>query len=401
MRVHIVATRADRFGGAEVYTTGLARALAALGHDVTIICHEPGPDEDRPYAVATIPRREFAGPVVWRFAHWARWLAYRGPVQSLPLEPPDVIVAMAHLLSSWYWKRYPATPLIYLPHSLVAPTEVASYFPPGSMQIGISTPLWKRLEREALQHAACTVRFSAFGKRALEQYYGEQQARRIVVWPPPVDVPGQLAPRITDAEKGTRLLYVGRIARTKNIELTLDALSALPSGTRWQFDIVGDGEWLPVLRAIVADTPTLHGRVHFHGRQADVGPFYKNAQLLVFPSFLESAGLVVVEAMSYGVPALVIRSDGVKYRTASADFIEDGRTGFVAEDEAHFRRLLAEFAGAPARLDATGQAARNVALEQHTWRHHSDLWKELLARVGSAAVGEAPRRAQVMGVSAR
>jgi glycosyltransferase involved in cell wall biosynthesis len=400
MRVHIVATRADRFGGAEIYTTGLARCLAGLGHDVTIICHEPGPDENLPYAVATIPRREFAGPVVWRFAHWARWLAYRGPVVSLPLQPPDVIVAMAHLLSSWYWNRYPATPMVYLPHSLVAPTEVASYFPPGSMQIGISTHLWKRLEREALQHAAWTVRFSVFAKRALEEYYGEKQARRILVWPPPVDVPETIAPRQMDAERGVRLLYVGRVARTKNIELTLDALSALPVQTRWQLDVVGDGEWLPVVRRIVEDTPSLRDRVHFHGRQADVGPFYKNAQLLVFPSFLESAGLVVVEAMSYGVPALVIRSDGVKYRTASADFIANGQTGFVADDEGHFRRLLAELTTNPTRLEAAGHAARRIAMERNTWQQHTELWKELLERLGSPSLGSAHRRQEVVGVPA-
>jgi glycosyltransferase involved in cell wall biosynthesis len=214
-------------------------------------------------------------------------------------------------------------------------------------------------------------------------------------------VPRQLAPRTADPEKGARLLYVGRVARTKNIELTLHALSALPASTRWQFDIVGDGEWLPVLRQIVADTPSLRDRVHFHGRQADVGPFYENAQLLVFPSFLESAGLVVVEAMSYGVPALVIRSDGVKYRTASADFIEDGRTGFIAEDESHFRRLLAELAAAPGRLDAAGLLARQVALERHTWRHHTDLWKALLDRLGSTAVDSARPTAAVMGVQPR
>jgi glycosyltransferase involved in cell wall biosynthesis len=401
MRVHIVATRADRFGGAEVYTTGLARSLAALGHDVTIICHEPGPDENRPYAVATVARREFAGPVVWRFAHWARWLAYRSPVLKLPLAPPDVIVAMAHLLSSWYWNRYPATPMVYLPHSLVAPTEVASYFPPGSMQIGISTRLWKRLEREALQHAACTVRFSAFAKRALEDYYGEQHVRRIVVWPPPVDVPEEIAPRSADAENGVRLLYVGRVAKTKNIELTLEALAAMPAQTRWQFDIVGDGEWLPVLRQIVADTPRLQGRVHFHGRQENVGPFYSKAQLLVFPSFLESAGLVVVEAMSYGVPALVIRPDGVKYRTASADFIEDGQTGFIAENEGHFRTLVAELASAPARLDAAGHAARGIALERHTWRYHRHLWEELLGRLGTPAPDSASHRPAIVGAPAR
>jgi glycosyltransferase involved in cell wall biosynthesis len=261
--------------------------------------------------------------------------------------------------------------------------------------------MWMGPAGAALAHGACTVRFSAFAKRALEEYYGQEYVRRIVVWPPPVDVPRQLAPRTADPEKGARLLYVGRVARTKNIELTLHALSALPASTRWQFDIVGDGEWLPVLRQIVADTPSLRDRVHFHGRQADVGPFYENAQLLVFPSFLESAGLVVVEAMSYGVPALVIRSDGVKYRTASADFIEDGRTGFIAEDESHFRRLLAELAAAPGRLDAAGLLARQVALERHTWRHHTDLWKALLDRLGSTAVDSARPTAAVMGVQPR
>jgi acyl-CoA dehydrogenase len=59
----------------------------------------------------------------------------------------------------------------------------------------------------------------------------------------------------------------------------------------------------------------------------------------VFPSRLESAGLVLLEAMSYGVPGLMIRSDNVEYQSAAPDFVVPG-TGFVAKDAAEFAAIL-------------------------------------------------------------
>jgi glycosyltransferase involved in cell wall biosynthesis len=385
-RIHIVATRVDRFGGAEVYTTGLAAALAARGYHVTVICHGPERPSERPYTVRVIPRVLVDLPVFWRLTHWIEWLSYRRPILGLEDPAPDVMIVSAHLLGMWYWRRYPQVPMVYLPHSLVAPIEVASYFRNDAILRRAAWSLWRHLERQALRRAQATVRFTEFARESLVRYYGRRTARSIVVLPPPVDPPRPAAK--TGGHEESRFLLVGRLTATKNVSLAIRALAAIRDA-EWQLDVVGEGDELAELRG-TAEALEVGGRVRFHGAQADVGSFYRSADLLLFPSRLESAGLVVLEAMSHGVPALVIRPDHAGYRSAAAEFITHDVDGFVARDEEDFHRLLACLAAEPARLSAAGRAARAKVLEQHTWAAHVARWEQLFAELGSAVGSGGP-----------
>ncbi len=125
------------------------------------------------------------------------------------------------------------------------------------------------------------------------------------------------------------LLYVGRLAREKNLETLLDAaklmFSADPSLWLW---FVGDGpfreECVDMVRA-----RSMGNRVKFVGfvPRAEVDRYYAAADLFLFASITETQGLVVQEAMSYGLPAVVVAGGG-----ASAAVI-DGETGFVTKNE--------------------------------------------------------------------
>jgi glycosyltransferase involved in cell wall biosynthesis len=70
-----------------------------------------------------------------------------------------------------------------------------------------------------------------------------------------------------------------------------------------------------------------HDRVYFAGRarRETLPLFYSGAHLLVFPSVTDTFGLVVLEAQSCGLPALVSDFGGPK------EIIRDGKTGYVAE----------------------------------------------------------------------
>ena len=63
----------------------------------------------------------------------------------------------------------------------------------------------------------------------------------------------------------------------------------------------------------------------FEGNQPNPYPFLKNADLFVHPSYVESQGLVVLEAMALGVPCVVTKSLG------PCEFIEDGVNGILTE----------------------------------------------------------------------
>ena len=87
------------------------------------------------------------------------------------------------------------------------------------------------------------------------------------------------------------LLNVGRVAPEKNLEAFLDA--NLPGSKV----IVGDGPDLERLKA-------LYPEAHFLGVMAgeELASAYRTADCFVFPSLTDTFGLVVIEALSSGVP---------------------------------------------------------------------------------------------------
>lgn len=136
------------------------------------------------------------------------------------------------------------------------------------------------------------------------------------------------------------LLYAGRIAREKNMERLLKAASlAMRQDPRVRFWIVGDGPSRGDCTRTVRELG-IGDRVHFVGfvPRAKLDPYYAAADLFLFGSTTETQGLVVAEAMTYGLPTVIVRGGG------ASDAVVPGKTGFVVGDHP------LEFAGALMRL---------------------------------------------------
>ena len=108
------------------------------------------------------------------------------------------------------------------------------------------------------------------------------------------------------------LLYVGRLAREKNLEMLLSAFDVLrkEDNDAW-LTLVGAGPYERALRE-QAERLGIAGRVVFTGLlpRADLPPVYASADLFVWPSITETQGLAVCEALSAGLPCVAVNGGG-------------------------------------------------------------------------------------------
>jgi glycosyltransferase involved in cell wall biosynthesis len=152
------------------------------------------------------------------------------------------------------------------------------------------------------------------------------------------------------------LLYVGRLSHEKQLGHIKAVLDQIP-GTR--LALVGDGPARSELEHHFAGTAT-----KFNGylQGEALLQAYASADIFVFPSAIESFGLVVVEAMAAGLPVVASRVGGV------CDIIEEGQTGFTFDvgDVAGLVEGVRQIAANRERMREMGRAARAFA-ETQRW----------------------------------
>ncbi|MDR7415115.1 MAG: glycosyltransferase [Armatimonadota bacterium] len=128
------------------------------------------------------------------------------------------------------------------------------------------------------------------------------------------------------------VLYVGRLLRIKGVHHLLGAfprvLARFPDALLL---VVGDGEESRNLRALAQRTG-VGPRIAFLGARPheEVIRCMRAADVFVLPSLVESFGIVLLEAMSCGLPVVASRVMGIPY------LVEDGQNGFLVspQDEA-------------------------------------------------------------------
>ncbi|MCY4071771.1 MAG: glycosyltransferase family 1 protein [Chloroflexi bacterium] len=166
----------------------------------------------------------------------------------------------------------------------------------------------------------------------------------------------------------TVLIYVGRLSDEKQIEHIRLALESLP---KTRLVLVGDGPARPALERAFAGLP-----VSFMGylRGERLSQAYASADIFVFPSRLETFGLVVIEAMAAGLPVVASRVGGV------SDIVTEGKTGYTFEsgDTRALAEGISKIAGDRDNMRHMGAQARAYA-ETQTWDAIMDEVIELYA----------------------
>ncbi len=159
----------------------------------------------------------------------------------------------------------------------------------------------------------------------------------------------------------TLLLFVGRVAPEKQIEQIRPVLEAIPNT---HLAIVGDGPYRDKLEQLMAGTSTTFAG-YLKGEALSAA--YAAADIFVFPSAIETFGLVVAEAMAAELPVVSSRVGGVP------ELIENGVNGFIFEPNdvdqmiTHVRQLVEN----PTLRKEMGQKARQ-SVQALTWKSIMD-----------------------------
>lgn len=153
--------------------------------------------------------------------------------------------------------------------------------------------------------------------------------------------------------------YVGRLTAEKNVRWLARLEQALIGKGIHDFriSIVGHGaeqEWLRQNMRHAEFLGVLGGD--------DLSRAFANMDVLAFPSETETFGLVVLEALASGVPAVVMATGGPKYT------VEHGKTGFVANNFEEFACYIAELMTHPEMVSSMREAGRRHANES-SWSH--------------------------------
>ena len=354
LHVRILAGLLDRTAGSHVYHRELATRLAARGHRVSVVAFEDDELLRRTCEIHSVaplphPRRWF-----WRFLTRLKQRHCRRAVQKLELDRPDVVIAGEHLLAQAHADRFPDVPWIYLPHSLLPAHEIDGYAWPSQVKRD-AMRIYTRIQSWALANAARTLRFTTYGCDILRSEYGSLESTRFFVNPIGIDIPA--AVRTPREGSSVRLLFIGALNERKRILPLLTSLARVPE-RNWTLRVVGDGPQRMEAERL-AHRLGIQGLVSFDGHQADPTDWYVASDLMLIASRSESLGLVVLEAMSHGVPVLGVRADDESFFNPFEELIDADVDGFLADDDEDVARPPLR---AVVRADASGRGGPSRAI---------------------------------------
>ncbi|HJD15957.1 MAG TPA: glycosyltransferase family 4 protein [Candidatus Enterococcus stercoripullorum] len=122
------------------------------------------------------------------------------------------------------------------------------------------------------------------------------------------------------------ILNVGRLTPDKRQELLIRAWEKNDEKNDWELWIAGEGELKEYLEKLVKEL-NLSDSVKFISASKNIEDIYRKASFFAFSSRFEGFGLVLLEAMSYGIPCLSFDCP-----SGPRDIIQDNYNGYLIQN---------------------------------------------------------------------
>jgi phosphatidylinositol alpha-mannosyltransferase len=349
-------------GGVVEHITQLGRALADLGHQVTILTPAARPVPPRPGPAVVRLGSVVSVPAYGTVARITLSLRLSGRVKRLlRREQFDIIHLHEPLL--------PALPLTVLRHSTTVNIGTFHAYWDSDLAYYYMRPLLRRLIRKL--HGRIAV--SEPARRFVAQHFpGDYTVIPNGIW---VSEFAQAEPLPEVCDGWQNVLFVGRLEKRKGLRYLLEAMAQVQAHRpQTRLLVVGDGS--PDMRAQVQEWIAALGlqAVRLYGwvPRETLVRLYASCDVFCAPAtFGESFGIVLLEAMAAGKP--IVASDIEGYRWVMADGVE-GRL-VPPGDSGALAAALLNILTDPARAARYGMAGRRTA-ERYDW---SRIAREILA----------------------
>jgi len=265
-----------------------------------------------------------------------------------------------HALFGWMAKR----------SSTERPRLVTTWYGVELRWVQSSLPWLRWFVRWALRISDTIVAISSYTAREIARF--AQVPVEVIPYTLPFAAgePNARSPRAG----GFQVLFVGRLVERKGVKHLIDAIERVPGA---RLVVIGDGPERAGLEAGARDLG-LGTRVDFRGRVSDdeLRATYAASDALVLPSILdargdtEGLGVVLLEAMSYGVPVVASDIGGI------TDIVEHDKSGLLVTpgDPAALAQALERLARDPALAQRLGAAGEQRVRSAFGWTEIMAKW---------------------------
>jgi glycosyltransferase involved in cell wall biosynthesis len=198
--------------------------------------------------------------------------------------------------------------------------------------------------------------------------------------------PGHPAPRALSAPGGKQrtILFIGRLVELKGLAYLIEAAARLDGRVPVRIVAIGIGPERQRLEALARERNV---EVDFRNKvpDAELHQAFVTSDLLVLPSIIdargdtEGLGVALLDAMSYGIPAIASRVGGIP------DIIEDGVSGLLVPpaDPQALANAIARLAGDPAYAKRLADAGRERLRSHFSWDVITARWDAVYRTVSA------------------
>jgi glycosyltransferase involved in cell wall biosynthesis len=340
----------DTLSGGYLYDRMLVDYLRAQGDTVEII---------------SLPWRNYA-------AHLTDNFSFRLP-NNLDILIQDELNHPSLIGANWGKHPYPVISLV---HHLRCSEHRSKWL----------NDIYRVIEKKYLQNVDGFIFNSETTQRVVQglENRGAESSKPSLVAYPPTDRFGDAIAEEEIIERAKseplRMLFLGNLIERKGLHTFLDALGQI-GNLSYRLDVVGSLTADPAYAKATQDKTVAHGlsaNVHFCGslNNESLQQLLRQAHVLCVPSSYEGFGIVYLEGMGFGLPAIGTTAG------AAGEIIEDGTTGFLIEpgDSATLASRLADLSADRGLLTRLSLSARTRYLRQPKWEQTAGQIREFLLK---------------------